>query len=151
VAAGESQWVGLAPDCEAERGCAFDWFEFGTWVRATATIIGYMDDQEPFEISAMDVAASVGTILLVGLAALALYSVGIVLAYVGVVSQPGGTTTGVALAYLLLAVGAPVAIARNMRSSGSTWRRTSAVCALVVLAVSILFFPFAALPMVFAG
>lgn len=110
-----------------------------------------MDDPEQFEISAFDVAASVGTVLLVGLAALALFVVGIVLVYVGFVSQPGGTTTGIALAYLLLAVGAPLVIARKMRSSGSTGRRTSVVCAFVVLAVSILFFPFAALPMVFAG
>ena len=57
-----------------------------------------MDDQDPFAISALDVAASVGTVLLVGLAALALYAVGIVLVYVGFVSQPGATTTGVALA-----------------------------------------------------
>jgi hypothetical protein len=59
--------------------------------------------------------------------------------------------TGVALAYLLLAVGGPIAIARKMRSSGATWRRTSAVCAFVVLAVSVLFFPFAAPVMLFAG
>lgn len=110
-----------------------------------------MDDQDPFGMSAYHVAANVGTVLLVGLAALGLYGVGIVLAYVGVVSQPGGVTTGIAVAYVLLAVVAPVAIARKMRSSGATWRGTSAVCAFVVLAVSILFFPFAALPMVFSA
>jgi multidrug transporter EmrE-like cation transporter len=57
--------------------------------------------------------------------------------------------TGVAVAYLLLAVVAPIAIARKLRSSEATWRRTSVVSALIVVTVSVLFFPFAALPMVF--
>lgn len=100
-------------------------------------------------MSAFYVAASVGTVLLVGLAALALYGVGVVLVFEGF-NQPG-RWTGLAVAYLLLAVVAPIAIARKMRSSGSTWRRISAVCAFVTLAVSILFFPFATLPMVFSG
>jgi len=39
-----------------------------------------MNDQDPFGMSAFYIAASVGTVLLVGLAALALYGVGIVLA-----------------------------------------------------------------------
>jgi hypothetical protein len=102
-------------------------------------------------MSAYHIAASVGTVLLVGLAALALYGVGIVLVYAGVVGQPGGMYTGVALLFLLLAVGAPIAIARKMRSSGASWRGTSAVCAFVVIAVSVLFFPFAAPVMLFAG
>jgi hypothetical protein len=114
-------------------------------------MIECVSDQDPFGISAFHVAASVGTVLLVGLAALALYGVGIVLVYAGVVSQPGGLYTAVALAFLSLAVGAPVAIARRMRSSGATWRRISAVCAVVSLAVSALFFPFAAPVMIFAG
>lgn len=109
-----------------------------------------MSDQDPFGMSAYYIAASVGTVLLVGVAAFLLYGVGIVLVYVGFVSQPG-RMTGVAAAYLLLAVGAPIAIARKVRSSGAAWRGTSAVCAFVVIAVSILFFPFAALPMLFAG
>jgi hypothetical protein len=111
----------------------------------------YVNDQDPFGRSAYDIAASVGTVLLVGIAALALYSVGIVLVYAGVVGQPGGLFTGVALAFLLLAVGVPIAFALKMRSSGFTWRRTSAVCAFIVLAVSVLFFPFAAPVMLFAG
>jgi multisubunit Na+/H+ antiporter MnhB subunit len=76
--------------------------------------------------------------------------VGTVLVYEGVV-RPGLAKTGVVVAYILLAVLAPIAIARKMRSSVATWRRTSAVCALVVVAVSVLFFPFAALPMLFSG
>lgn len=105
---------------------------------------------DTLEVSVWSVAAGVGTVLLMGLAGLALFVVGTVLVYVGVVTQPG-PMTAVAAAYLLLALVAPIAIARKMRSSGANGRRIDAVCAFVVLAVSILFFPFAALPMVFAG
>jgi hypothetical protein len=102
-------------------------------------------DQDTLEVSAGSIAASVGTGLLVGLAGLALYVVGTVLVSTAVI-QPGGWT-GLAVVYLLLAVVLPIAIARKMRSSEATWRRTGAVCALVVLAVSVVFFPFALLPM----
>jgi hypothetical protein len=46
---------------------------------------------------------------------------------------------------------APIVAARNMRRSLVAWRRINAVCALIVVAVSVLFFPFAAITMLFAG
>ena len=82
---------------------------------------------------------------MVALAGLALYVVGGVLVYASVI-QPG-SLAAVAVAYLLLAVVTPIAIARKMRSRGSAWRRVGFVCALIVLVVSVLFYPFAALPM----
>jgi hypothetical protein len=105
-----------------------------------------MDDQDRLEVSAGSVAASVGAALLVVLAGLALYVVGTVLVYEGVMRP--GRWTGLAAVYLLLALVVPIAIARKMRSSEATWSRTSAVCALVVLVVSIVFVPFATLLMV---
>jgi hypothetical protein len=104
-----------------------------------------MEDQDTLEVSAGSIAASVGTALLVGLAGLALYVVGTVLVYTAVI-QPGAWID-LAVVYLLLALVAPLAIARKMRSSAASWRRTGAVCALVILAVSVVFFPFALLPM----
>jgi hypothetical protein len=110
-----------------------------------------MADQDTLEVSAWSVAASVGTGLLVVLAGLMLYGVGGVLVYVGIVTQPG-QMTAIAAAYVVLAVVAPTAVARKMRRSPEvTWRRISAVCALIVVAVSVLFFPFAAILMVMGG
>jgi hypothetical protein len=54
--------------------------DVSTWVRRDGDDNRCMNDQDPFGMSAFYIAASVGTVLLVGLAALALYGVGIVLA-----------------------------------------------------------------------
>ena len=110
-----------------------------------------MDDQDTLEVSAWSIAASVGTGLLVGLAGVGLYGVGTILVYVGIVTQPG-RMTAIAAAYLVLAGVVPIVVARRMRRSPDTgWRRIIAVCALIVVAVSVLFFPFAAPAMLFAG
>jgi hypothetical protein len=101
-----------------------------------------MDQRMPGD-SLGSIAATLGTVLLVSLATLALFVVGVVLVYVGFV-QPG-TPSIFAAAYVALVVLVPMAVGRRMRAGGSGWRRVIAACAAIVLAVSVCFFPFAAL------
>jgi hypothetical protein len=104
-----------------------------------------MDEEAP-SISAGDVAATVGTILLVGVAVLAVYTVGGVLIYGGLI-QPGMPTV-VAAVFVLAVASLTYWAGRELRLRGATRRRTLAACAGIVLVLSILFFPFAAIFMV---
>jgi hypothetical protein len=84
-------------------------------------------------------AFAVATIVLA--AALSVYMTGVGLVYVGVVS-PGGPTL-LALAYLGAIIFFPALVGRQMRMRWATWLHTIAVCAGIILGVSLLFFPLA--------
>ena len=100
-------------------------------------------DPETGDVSLGTIAASIGTACLLIIAAFGLYFDGVILLYVGYI-QPGVPTL-FAVAYISIVVAAPLLAGRRMRERYSGWRRTLAVCAFIVVAVSILFFPFAAL------
>lgn len=103
------------------------------------------ESDQPVDMSLGSIFATLGTVLLVGLAGLGLYIDGAVLIYVGFI-QPG-VHTAFAAAYVVLAVAVPILVAHRMRRRDSTWRRTTAASAALILAVSVVFFPFAALAM----
>lgn len=98
--------------------------------------------EETLEVSAGTIAATVGTLLLVGLATLALFVVGAALVYLGII-QPGASTV-IAVVYVVAVIATPLVVASRLRRRSATWRRTIAVCAAIVLGVSALFFPFMA-------
>jgi len=98
--------------------------------------------EETLEVSAGTIAATVGTLLLVGLATLALYVDGAVLVYLGII-QPGASTV-VAIVYVAAVIATPTFAAYRLRRRSATWRRTIAICAAIVLSVSALFLPFVA-------
>jgi len=100
-------------------------------------------DPETGDVSLGTIAASIGTACLLIIAAFGLYFDGVILLYVGYI-QPGVPTL-FAVAYISIVVAAPLLAGRRMRERDSGWRRTLAVCAFIVVAVSILFFPFATL------
>jgi len=91
------------------------------------------------------IAGTLGTILLVVIAPFGLYIVGAVLTYVGIV-QPGVITV-FAVGYLALVVLVPLRLGRTMRAKGRSWRATLAATAAAIAAISLAFFPFAAITM----
>lgn len=100
------------------------------------------ETEDPVDVSLGSIASMIGTVLLVGLAALGVYVDGAIFIYIGFI-QPGAATA-IATVYVILAVAVPILVARRMRRRNSTWRWTLTVSTALTVAVSVVFLPLAA-------
>jgi len=100
-----------------------------------------MQEQAP-QWSLGTITGTLGTILLIALATLGVYFDGVLLIYVGII-QPGVVSV-FAIGYVVLVVLVPLWLGRTLRAKGTTWRRIIPATAAGVVAISVLFFPVAA-------